>query len=472
MRDNDRRLLVISLLIADGLAIAFALYLAYYVRIGSGWLPYQVSREFSPYGRRILIAVPIWLSLFAFCHLYDADYLLGGPQEYANVVTGCTFGVVALMLLGFWEKDLFLSRAWFALSWLFSVITVGGVRFGLRRVGYRLRRRGLFVRRTIILGANEHGRAIAVQLGLAASSGVDVVGFVDDFLPVGTQVINELQVLGRPRDLAQLTKELRVSEVIVVPNALAWETFREIIRLASTTDGFEIKLSPGYYEMLTTGVRVEYRNFVPLISIERARITGIDAWLKSLLDYGLALLALVVLAPFMALIAVGIKLTSTGPILERHQVLGCQNERFHTLKFRTGLTGNPRPIFANPLSFPRELAACYPLGRWLFRTGLDKLPQLFNVLKGEMSLVGPRTISVGSTDACEQWLLNLLTMKPGITGPWVVAGQKRSLEEEMRLDMYYIRNWTIWADLHILFQTLKRLVRQGRGQAESTSRSE
>ena len=101
MREKDRRLLTISLLVADGLTIAFALYLAYYVRIGSGWLPYQISREFPPYGQHILIALPIWLSLFALCHLYDADYLLGGPQEYANVVTGCTFGIVVLMLLGF-----------------------------------------------------------------------------------------------------------------------------------------------------------------------------------------------------------------------------------------------------------------------------------------------------------------------------------------------------------------------------------
>jgi lipopolysaccharide/colanic/teichoic acid biosynthesis glycosyltransferase len=267
-----------------------------------------------------------------------------------------------------------------------------------------------------------------------------------------------------------------------VPDALAWESFQEVMgRAASRLDGLEVKVSPSFNEILTTGVKVDSTNFIPLFSVERVRITGLDAVLKNLLDYGLSLVLLVLLAPLMAVIALALRWTQESatsrpreaPILDRHLVQGLGGRSFLTLKFRTGSVGSIRRNLLEPL--PAKLAGQGTkhdrLNSLLYRTGLDKLPQLFNVVRGQMSLVGPRTISDESGDLYGPWLPGVLTVKPGMTGPWAVYDVP-SLDDEIRSAMYYIRNWTIWIDLQVLFSTARRVLQftavRGREMASET----
>ncbi|MCO5244878.1 MAG: sugar transferase, partial [Anaerolineae bacterium] len=148
-----------------------------------------------------------------------------------------------------------------------------------------------------------------------------------------------------------------------------------------------------------------------------------------------------------------------------------------TWKFHTGLGDTPRPGFAHPLALDDYSSGgalvtaeqVTRLQHFLYNTGLDKMPQLVNILRGQMSWVGPRTVSVGQVEAHSSWLPNLLTVKPGITGPWAVVDE-HNLDEEMRLTMYYIRNWTIWLDLQILGQTAQRIFRRERDKARLPER--
>jgi len=467
MKRTEQTALIASLVLLDGLAIGVALALAYYLRIASGLLPYYGSPDHLAYVRTVLLFMPAWFLICTLFRLYDPDYLLGGPQEYAQVVKACTFSIVGLTVLSFWERDALFSRGWLLLSWALSIILIGGARFLFRRVIFRLRRRGLFITRALVVGANEQAKAIAEQLGAPDGAGVEIVGFVDDYLPPGSRVMGNLQVLGSPTELGRLAREARADQLIVVPSALAWESFQEIMQsMTSTLDNFDIKLSPGFYEILTTGVKVTHKSFVPLLTVERVRITGIDALLKGLLDYGLGALLLLLSAPLMAFIALAIALADGRPVLERHRIRGVRRRIFDTIKFRTGLLGTTqrslvRPILGELGDNPGHNSS--GLGLFLYRTGLDKLPQLFNVLVGQMSLVGPRTISEGNEDRFGQWLPNLLTVKPGMTGPWAVANCPR-LEDEIRLTIYYIRNWTIWLDFQIIFQTVRRILWRRRGK--------
>ncbi len=305
------------------------------------------------------------------------------------------------------------------------------------------RTRGHFLTRAIIVGANEHAQTIARQLAPATQSGVQVIGFLDDYLPRDTRVIDELRVLERPTALAQIARDLRATEAIVVQGAITWESFMEIITQSATAlDDLEIKLSPGFYEIMATGVRLSHDGFVPLLALEKNRINGFDALLKGWLDYSVALVGVIVLSPLLALIALLVKLIAHGDVLEPHQVLGVREKTFTTWKFRTR----------------DDQMKDHPLGYPLYRAGLDKLPQIFNVLRGEMSLVGPRPIPTYRAQVYQEWLPTLLTVKPGPTGPWVVDGAAvDSFEAEIRLDLYYIRNWTIWLDLQIIWQTVLRL---------------
>lgn len=477
MKKKERTIVVASLVVLDTLAVVVALVLAYYLRFGL-----DQPHKFDAYMRMTVFAVPVFLAIFAYSRLYDPHFLFGGPQEYGNVVKACTFGVVVLTMLSFWESGGLMSRAWLLMAWILSFLMVGTGRFIFRRVIFYLRRRDLFVSRALVVGANEQAKIIVRQLHASKERGVRVVGFLDDYLPPGTEVIGGLEVLGSPTELDRVAKEYRVGGVVVMPDALAWESFQEIVReAASQRSGLEIKLSPGFYEILTTGVKVDPTTYVPLLTVQRVRITGLDALFKNLLDFGLGFVLLVLFSPVIAVISLALWLhgrpgagdgAQGSPILDRHPVLGLGGRTFTTLKFHTGLLGSIRRSLVDPL--PVNLldnGRVTRLGAFLFRSGLDKLPQLFNVLRGQMSLVGPRTISDRDRGPYGPWLFSMLTVKPGMTGPWAVRSAP-TLGDEIRLTLYYIRNWTIWVDLQILYRTAARILqwqRRGRSGSSMTS---
>ena len=463
--DYDRRWMAFigALVVVDGLVISGTLALAYLLRISSGLLAYDAPYDAGAYRALSLTSVPLWLILFAVFGLYRRDILLGGIAEYRHVVKACTGGIIALIVLSFmWRSLAEVSRGWLLLSWGLSCALVIVERFLVRRVAYSLRRRGWFTARVLIVGANDQGIAIAHQWANAPTSGMQVVGFVDDFKPLGTPVTNDLKVLGRPTALCEIAHQTGVNEVIVVQNAVAWETFEEIVAHGGAQNSYTVRLSPGFYEMLATGVAVTNKTFVPLFTINEARIVGADAALKAILDYGIAAPLLVLSAPFMGLIALGLKLTGRGsPVLDRHQTLGQGGMPFVMWKFRT------------------RLGKSNKFGSWLgcalYRSGLDKLPQLWNVVAGQMSLVGPRPRVMGDeTDA--RTARNLQTVKPGAIGPWVVSAHWTS-EDEIQKELYYVRNWTIWLDIQILLNvastlpSIRRLSRPVSERPQAGSRS-
>lgn len=443
-RLRERTILFGLWLFGDAVAIAIALNAAFNVRYNLDWLP--LIERLEPISERyaivIPVAIPLWLALFAFNGLYNSRYTLSGLQEYGRIASACSFGILLLIVLSFLEPNLSISRSWLVLCWIFSIVFVTLERFTIRRIVKYFRASGHFLSRAIIVGANEQAKTIARQLAPATESGVEVVGFVDDFLPRDTRVLDDLCVLDRPAALARVAAEKGATEAIVVQGAVAWESFMEIItRSMSSLNGLDIKLSPGFYEILATGVRVSHDGFVPLLAIEKNRIIGIEALLKSFFDYLISAFALVLLSPIIAVVAILVHLTSHDSSFEPYSVLGVGEKPFVTWKFRTSSATKDHAV-----------------GRPIYRMGLDKLPQFWNVLRGEMSLVGPRPVPVSRASVYQEWLPTLLAVKPGLTGPWVVSGAEvDSLQAEIRLDLYYIRSWTIWLDLQIVLQTILRL---------------
>ena len=193
------------------------------------------------------------------------------------------------------------------------------------------------------------------------------------------------------------------------------------------------------------------------------RLTGIDTIVKFILDYAVATAGLIILGPFLVLIAFLVKISSPGPILHRRLVMGLNGKQFHALKFRTMVTNGDEILDRHP-ELHEELTRNHKLkndpritrvGAALRKYSIDELPQLLNVLKRDMSMVGPRMIAPEEVSMYKQFDMNLLTVLPGITGLWQVSGRSDiSYDERVRLDMYYIRNWSIWLDLQLLLQTL------------------
>ena len=462
---RQRWVLVATLILSDALMVTLALWLAWYLRIGSGLLIYNAPTDSALYRQVAVLAALLFVIVFAFIKLYDHHLLLGGPQEYGLVVAGCSYGILALIVVSFLFRNQPLSRGWLMLSWVLTIVLVGGARFWLRRVFFWMRDQwGWYITPTLIVGVSEHGHAITHQLS-SQSAGVQIVGFLDEFLPVGTRVAGDLTVLGTPKQIHELAHAHEVEQIILPPNAVTWETFQDLMKHAGKIHGYEMHISPGFYEIATANVQVTHKAFVPLLRVEQARITGIDKILKLTLDFTLGSVLALISLPIMILIGGLILLTDGRPVFVRPQVNGLGGKPFRTLKFRTNLLGTSKRYVGHeiPQDIKVNLQKKFGVGCFLYRTGLDKLPQLFDVLRGCLSLVGPRTRSVDLDDEASSPLHpSLNTVKPGWTGSWAIRGSLFP-EDEVRLDLYYIRNWTIWLDLQILFQTFKLvLFRRGR----------
>jgi exopolysaccharide biosynthesis polyprenyl glycosylphosphotransferase len=258
--------------------------------------------------------------------------------------------------------------------------------------------------------------------------------------------------------------------VIVATTALHRDQLLTIFEQLTPLDGVQVRLSSGLYEIVTTGVQVQPLASVPLMSLNTMRLEPLELALKTFLDYTLIIGLSVFWLPLFALFALAIKLDSPGPIIYRRRVLGVGGKQFDAFKFRTMFT-NGDEILAQHPELLEELRTTHKLkndpritrvGALLRKTSLDELPQLFNVLAGQMSLVGPRMIHPTEVKEYGRFHLNLLTVKPGLTGLWQVSGRSDlSYAERVQLDMHYIRNYSIWLDMQILFfQTIPAVIQR------------
>jgi exopolysaccharide biosynthesis polyprenyl glycosylphosphotransferase len=460
---------VAPLVLLDAMCIAFSMYVAYQLRFRI--LDYDALLLPSFYVNLALVSTPMWVLVFAMHGLYNASELFGGVKEYARVFNACTVGLVGLILYSFLVRhvDYEISRGWLATVWVLSATSVAWMRFGYRRLIYRLREQGYFTRRVLIVGANEEGQALAEQLQMWPRSGVQIVGFVHPGNP--EEDSDDLPVLHDLNRLETWIEELKIEELIVVPTALRRQELLDVYRDWGTDEHVRIRLSSGLYELFTTGIEVNHIGFVPLVSLNQTRITGADALLKTALDYVGAFALIVGLSPLLLGIAAMIRLRSGKPVLHRRRVIGLHGHEFDAFKFRTMIPDADGYLESHPELKEewknngkiQEDPRVTKVGRLLRSYSLDELPQLFNVLRGEMSLVGPRMITPEELTHFGRWKHNLLTVKPGMTGLWQVSGRADlGYEDRVRLDMAYIRNYTIWLDFRVLFNTLWVVVsRQG-----------
>jgi len=472
-RQAQWQIFQIVLALSDILLTGVAFRLAYFVRFELSLPIFQLDApvSFPRYQTFSLILVPIWIFIFAANGLYDRRNLLGGTTEYARVFRATVTGMFLVVLAGFLDPTLVFARGWLLLAWLFAFLFVAGGRFWLRRAVYLLRRRGYFLSPTIVVGVSDEGLSLAQQLLGWRTSGLDVLGFVDDDMKPGTPVYEHLHTLGDTARIDELIRRYHVEEMILVTSALSRDEITAIFKRYGLMDGLNLRMSSGLFEIITTGLEIKEMAYVPLVSVHKVRLTGLDRFLKLALDYAIAVPGLIAIAPFLLFIALAIKLDSPGPIVYRRRVMGINGKKFNAYKFRTMHVNGDQILEQHP-ELKAELARNHKLkhdprvtrvGQFLRKTSLDELPQLFNVLKREMSLVGPRMISPKEMEMYDEWGLNLLTVPPGITGLWQVSGRSDiSYETRVHLDMHYIRNWTIWLDLQLLVQTIPAVLK-GRG---------
>jgi exopolysaccharide biosynthesis polyprenyl glycosylphosphotransferase len=457
-----------TLIVGDAFVLMGAFVLSYILRFKI--LPYYSTYSGIEYLLAAFWSILAFITLFAVSQLYRPGMILSGIGEYTRVFSGVTAGIMLMITVDFlYRGSTQLSRGWLIVYWVLALIFVSGWRFVFRQLVYAARRRGHLLSPAVIVGGNDEGGALAEQLRNSKTSGLYLVGFIDEQIPAGTTVSNGYKILGGFEELERAVTEDGIQEVIIAHTALEREELLSIFRMLSHLPDINVRLSSGLFEIITTGLTVKEIASVPLYEVNKTRIGGVDAWMKRLMDFGASLILLFVLAPLFLLISILIKRSSPGPAFHRRQVMGVNGKQFDAYKFRTMRMDGDNILEAHP-DLKEELAQNFKLkddprvtsiGRFLRKYSLDEIPQLINVWRGEMSLVGPRMITPPEMEKYGKWGMNLLTVKPGMTGLWQVSGRSDvSYEERINMDMQYIRNWNLGLDIYLILATIPAVIQK------------
>lgn len=459
-----RMLTILCLIGTDFAAICLAFYASYWIRfkteLGIFYVPEGSPQGF--YSSLVFWLAPVIVLIFAVYRLYALRQVFDGIQEYTRIASASTLSMLLVVLLSFFlVGDLVISRGWIVISWFCLILSVSALRFLVRRAVYRLRASGHAGRRIAIVASQSDASALRSLLGEMPASGLHPALVLDpqefEISPDGGQISR----------LALLTRQHQIDDVIVSAASVSQLALANIVRELSR-ESTDLHLIPGMYEIQTTGVEVRDIQGLPLVTLKKVRITGIDFILKRLLDYLISVPLLIVLSPVLVGLAAAVKLSSPGPVFHRRQVIGERGIRFEALKFRTMRVDGDAILQSRP-DLQAELLENGKIendpritssGRLLRRWSLDELPQLINVVWGQMSLVGPRMITESELSKFGHWRDNLITVKPGLTGLWQISGRSRlGYDDRVRLDMYYIRSYSIWRDIEILFRTVPAVLR-------------
>jgi exopolysaccharide biosynthesis polyprenyl glycosylphosphotransferase len=343
----------------------------------------------------------------------------------------------------------------------------------LGRAGARaLAQRAAPPERALIVGTPEARAVLAHALACDPSAHVEVVGF----LPLEEERRDDagwVEPSDRGRkptldDLEAVVRDLNVQRVFLIPPSGDSEMLLEAVTRMSSTGGVKLSIVPRLFEVVGSAVEFDVVGGVTVLGVRRPEVGRSSLAIKRAIDLFGSALGLLALAPFGALVALAIKLDSRGPVFFRQPRIGRNGKRFYIIKFRSMVDGADAQRAA--LAALNESDGIFKLradprvtrvGRWLRRTSLDELPQLINVLKGEMSLVGPRPLVADEDMLIEGRHRDRLQFTPGMTGMCQVLGPSRPpLSEMVKLDYLYAANWSLWTDVKILLRTLSHVIGQ------------
>jgi exopolysaccharide biosynthesis polyprenyl glycosylphosphotransferase len=442
---------VIALLVTAGLLFA-AFVVAYWVRFMAPDVT-DAALGFEQYTRVAGMVATIATLLCATHGLLNFGRGTEWWTQLQAIVSSVSTAMVLVMAASYFIGDQSFSRLWFATAWLISIVLLVAWRSIAQRVYSRVRDALAVTQRVLIVGANRLGRELAEEL----EGEYEVVGYVDN----GTDLNTDLgaPLLGSIAQLEHLVQAYAVSEVIIaLPSSRREQVSRVIERgfRRAVTVKFVPELAgllPQRFDVHEFGGR-RYIGFAPAASV---------SWVKRAMDVVLVTVGLLAISPLLIAVAIAIKLDSQGPVFYRQQRVGKNGRQFWMFKFRSMVQDAERHLeilrdrneASGPLFKMRQDPRVTRVGRFIRRWSIDELPQLLNVLHGDMSLVGPRPPIPAEVAEYEDWQLGRLRAVPGLTGLWQVSGRSEvPFHDMVRLDLHYIRNWSMGLDVEILLRTI------------------
>ncbi len=483
-------LVKLALVLADALIAGVSFATAFYLREGGPIFQqgsFAWSRHFAPYGALMLFVILIRLLALRYYDLYrlrgEFSFVEDGIRVFKAAAIGSLLIVAAAFLYrgGFDYRAFSYARMVFVIDFLIVLVSFQIIRILMRGAQTFFRLRGINLIPTLVVGRGPEAAFCIREMRERPALGYRVVGAVESVNAAGglRDTYEGVPVIS---DLAGLPEAIRLSganEVIIADSHVSGEALFDVMMQCGRRRGIEFRIAPGLFNCLPSKTEVDQIGALPMIKLFREPLSDFARGTKRVSDIIVALLAIIVLFPLWLAIALLIKIDTRGPIFYRQERVGMDGRMFLVYKFRTMRTDADSEIHreyqkkfiaghaeANvgdskkPAYKLRDDPRITRVGRVLRRFSLDEAPQLFNVLRGDMSVVGPRPPIPYEVESYELWHRKRLDMKPGVTGLWQVSGRNQlSFEEMVKLDLFYIENWSLLFDLKIILRTALVLFR-------------
>lgn len=463
--------------ISDFILILFCLYESvFFVRYyDNNYFPFDI------YPTILFMLLALFISIYFIIifqgnNLYKLNVILIKSKHLANLVKSFFYGIIGIILISFTFKFPLINNSRllvFAFSFI-SLFVFFVVRVNiLRKIYLYLKNYQVLNRNIVIWGAGQAGRLLSAKIKFEDHFSIKIIGFIDDYLPKGERVIDDLYVLGKGEDLEKLKYNSKVDEVIIAIDNIDYQRILGIIDFCNKIE-LNVKLTSELFNIIHQKIETDDYSGIPVVELSSKLNPNITFILKRLIDVSGALVGLLFLSPIFILVSIIIKLTSQGPVFYKHERIGKNGKPFMFYKFRSMYTSVNGDIEREKLmlEFMKDNRQqntkdtkiinnqrVTRIGHFIRKTSLDELPQLINVLKGNMSLVGPRPCLPYEYKNYDEWQKRRLSVLPGCTGVWQVSGRSDvSFKDSILLDIYYINNISPWLDLQLIFKTFPVMI--------------
>ncbi len=438
-------------ILADTLLVSVGWLGAYWLRVALNDALGSAINPFDVYLRALPLVVGPWMLSCWIFGIYRSTRMTTLVEEFQTLFRGAALGLLVVASISFFFRELHFGRFVVLACVGLNLVLQGVSRIGFHRIEDRMRRSGEHDIPVLIAGTGVAAIRLLQKIQDHPEIGYQVVGFVDDSDDLERKDVANRPVLGHIDDLREIAVVQNVKEVFIAMPSLSHTQMLSIV-LDCEDLGMTFRVVTNLFEVLTAGTPIDLVDDLPLVRLGRQRAHPLYEPVKRLVDLAGAVVGLMLFAPVMLWCARRISRESPGPVIFQQSRVGRDGKIFEIYKFRT-MHGGVEPYAVAPRdgSDPRITA----FGRWLRLTSLDELPQLYNVLKGEMSLVGPRPEMSFIVETYDDWQRRRLSVKPGITGLWQILGRKDlPMHENLQYDFYYIRNRSLGHDLSIMLRTV------------------
>ena len=451
----------VALILTDLVLTAVLFLTAFYVRFLSGWIPPRYYPSYPHYLTILFLATTLGVLFLNAAGAYEPRRTSSTFSDVPLVFKATVLLTLTLSAVTFFYRDVDFSRLMFLLFAALFFLGVSGERIALRAILKSLRRRGFNMKRLMIIGAGDLGIKVLNVVRNKPEFGYHVIGLLDDYYASERiEATHGAQVLGRIREINRVVERFKIDTAIIALPMRAYDKIARVVKKCEQ-EGIEVEIIPDFLKMIRGNGRIKSFDGLPVLSIRSLPTENFSyKVLKRLFDIAFSLGVLGLGAPLFAGLAIGVKFSSPGPIFFRQERIGINRRKFTIYKFRTMTNGSEKHDQQAGLGI-REDPRATRLGRLLRKWSLDELPQFWNVLRGDMSIVGPRPERTFHAYKLKSEVPSYMLrhqVKTGITG-WAQANGLRgntSIKKRVEYDLFYIENWSFAFDLKIILMTLQR----------------